>query len=127
MANTPVFAPTAAPSIVYFCRRNPDKQEKLRQEVLSFGPGKKLSPAAIGQMRLLRGCLNESFRLTPTIAYLGRILPHDIVLRGHVIPANTFVMQCPTVLGKNPDYFRDPEKFLPERWTEEKDQVGPIS
>ena len=105
------------------CIRNPEKQEKLRQEVLSFGPGN-LSPVDIGQMRYFRACLSENFRLTPTIAFLGRVIPNDIVLKGHLIPAKTFIMLSSISHGRDPKYFRDPETFRPERWLEEKDQVG---
>ena len=75
-------------------------------------------------MKYFRACLNESFRLSPTIPYLGRILPQDLVIRGHVIPAKTFIMWMTMILGKDPRVYGDPENFRPERWLEDKDKVS---
>ncbi len=44
-----------------FRRRNPEKQEKLRQEVERFGH-ENLTAVDIGHMKYFRACLNESFR-----------------------------------------------------------------
>ena len=77
----------------------------------------------VGKMKYFRGCLNESLRILPTIPYMGRLLPEEISLRGYRIPANTFVMWSAILLGKDPILFPNPEKFLPERWIEDKDKV----
>jgi cytochrome P450 len=54
----------------------------------------------------------------------GRIVPNDIVLRGYKIPAKTFIMLSTSILGKDPKYFQDPDKFQPERWLEGKEKVS---
>jgi cytochrome P450 len=72
--------------------------------VLSFGPGK-LTVADVGKLKYFRACLNESFRVSPTIAYLGRLLPNDLVLRGHLIPAKTFVMWSAAIMGQDANIY----------------------
>ena len=108
--------------LIYNLARNPEKQQKLRDEVQSFGSGN-LTVQDVGKMKYFRACLNESLRILPTIPYMGRLMPHDFVLRGYNIPAGTFIMWSAILLGKDPELFPNPDKFLPERWIEDKDKV----
>ena len=50
--------------MLYFLAKNPDKQEKLRQEIISVvGPkGSKLTPEALRQLSYIRACTKESLR-----------------------------------------------------------------
>ena len=113
-------------SQIYELAKNPDKQEKLRQEILSFGKYE-LTAQDIGQMRYFRACLQESFRLNPTIATMVRVLPNDSVIRGHRIPAGTMVMWSNAVIGKDPNLFPEPDKYNPERWIENKHEINPFA
>ena len=106
--------------------RNPDKQEKLRQEILSFKKDH-LTAQDIGQMRYFRACLQESFRMIPTAANMIRILPNDTVIRGFNIPKGTMVTWYTGILGNDRNLFPDPEKYIPERWIENKDEIHPFS
>ena len=72
--------------LIYNLSRNPDKQDKLRQEIQQFGQSN-LTVQNVGQMPYFRACLQESFRLTPTANSMGRVLPQDTVIGGHKIPA----------------------------------------
>ena len=100
--------------------RNPEKQEKLRQEILSFGK-EDMTAQDIGQMRYFRACLQESFRMNPTIANMIRVLPHDTVIRGYNIPAGTMVTWFNSVIGNDPNLFPEPDKYIPERWIDNPD------
>ena len=72
--------------LVYHLSRNQDKQEKLRQEIQSFGHSN-LTVQDVGQMSYFKACLQESFRLTPIANMMARVLPQDSVIGGHKIPA----------------------------------------
>ena len=72
--------------LVSHLSRNPDKQEKLRQEIQSFGRSN-LTVQDVGQMSYFKACLQESFRLTPIANMMARVLPQDSVIGGHKIPA----------------------------------------
>ena len=72
--------------LIYNLSRNPDKQEKLRQEIQQFGQSS-LTVQNVGQMPYFRACLQESFRLTPTVNVMSRVLPQETVIGGHKIPA----------------------------------------
>ena len=72
--------------LIYNLSRNPDKQDKLRQEIQQFGKSN-LTVQNVGQMPYFRACLQESFRLTPTENVMPRVLPQETVIGGHKIPA----------------------------------------
>lgn len=72
--------------LIYNLSRNPDKQEKLRREIQNFGHHV-LTVQDVGQMPYFKACLQESFRLTPTLNSLIRVLPQDTAIGGHKIPA----------------------------------------
>ena len=72
--------------LVSHLSRNPDKQEKLRQEIQSFGRSN-LTVQDVGQMSYFKACLQESFRLTPIANMMARVLPQDSVIGGNKIPA----------------------------------------
>ncbi|XP_046574673.1 probable cytochrome P450 CYP44 [Haliotis rubra] len=104
--------------LLYVLARNPDKQEKLFQEVLGeLGPCGTITVAALENMKYLPACLKESFRLYhPVLTGTQRYLPTDITLQGYRIPAGTSLIMMNQKTVKNRKYFPDPEAFLPERW-----------
>ena len=108
--------------LIYNLARNPEKQQKLREEVLSFG-SEKLSASDVGKMKYFQACLKESLRVLPTVAYMGRLLPEETIIRGYKIPAKTFVMWSAVIAGKDPKIYENPEEFLPERWIDDKEKV----
>lgn len=76
--------------LVSHLSKNPDKQEILRQEILSFGRSN-LTVQDVGKMPYFKACLQESFRLTPIANALGRILPEDSVIGEYKVPAGKWL------------------------------------
>jgi len=86
-----------------------------------------LTAQDIGQMRYFRACLQESFRLIPTVANMIRVLPKDTVIGGFNIPAGTLATWSTSILGKDANLFSDPDKYIPERWIENKSDIHPFA
>merc|ERR1712051_266898 len=63
--------------LMYHLAANPDKQEILRKECLSIGPNL--------NVKNLKACIQETFRLTPTISMLVRMLQENVTLQGKKI------------------------------------------
>jgi hypothetical protein len=66
--------------LMYHLAANPDKQEILRKECLSIGPN--LNVKNLNELRYLKACIQETFRLTPTISMLVRMLQENVTLQG---------------------------------------------
>ena len=75
--------------------------------------GKSLTIKDLNGLRYLKACIQESFRLTPTVPMLQRMMPSDMVLQGYHIPKDTMLAWSPLIFQQ---HFEDFDKFQPERW-----------
>ncbi|XP_060065161.1 probable cytochrome P450 49a1 [Ylistrum balloti] len=104
--------------LFYQLARNPDKQEKLFEEIRDhIPPSGPISEDALLHLPYLKACLKESFRLVfPVSIGSSRVLQKDIQLLGYHIPKGCVIAGGNSVIGRDKEYFNDPEMFLPERW-----------
>lgn len=108
--------------LLYCLAMNPDKQDILRKECQNLGPN--LSVNDLNQLKYLKACMLEANRLTPTLNIFLRTMPKDIVLRDYNIPKGTQITWSPFIFQEQ---FPDHEKFLPERWLENKKEICPFA
>ncbi|XP_039490346.1 probable cytochrome P450 12a5, mitochondrial [Drosophila santomea] len=98
--------------------KNPEKQAKLREEVMKVLPNKdsEFTEASMKSVPYLRACVKESQRVYPLTIGNARGLSRDSVISGYRVPAGTFVSMMPTNCLYDEEYFQKPTEFLPERW-----------
>ncbi|XP_061391258.1 cytochrome P450 CYP12A2-like [Musca vetustissima] len=97
---------------------NPEKQEKLRQEVRKLLPHKdsEFNEAVFKNMPYLRACIKESLRVYPLTVGNARVPINDVVLSGYRVPKGTRVTMISTSLLKDDTHYPRAKEFLPERW-----------
>uniref|UniRef100_F6QLX8 Cytochrome P450 10-like n=1 Tax=Ciona intestinalis TaxID=7719 RepID=F6QLX8_CIOIN len=111
----------AAAFMLYIMAVNPDKQEILREEIKTALQSGKVDGKSLQRMKYLHACALEAQRMFPLTPGTSRRLPVDVVLSGYNVPAGTRLLLLSNVAHhKNPEYFDQPESFLPERWLERK-------
>ncbi|KAF2879313.1 hypothetical protein ILUMI_26868 [Ignelater luminosus] len=106
----------------------PDIQNKAREEIKSImSKYGEITYEAIKDMKYLEMILNESLRKYPTLPFLDRVCIED-----YKVPNSDFVIEKGTpvyipVFGLHYDsiYFPDPEKFDPERFSNENKDSFP--
>ncbi len=108
--------------LMYHLAANPDKQEILRTECQRFGPN--ISVQDLNEMRYMRACIKETFRLTPTVSMLLRILQEDVTLQGYHIPKDTLALWSTFIFQQQ---FADHDKFIPERWMDKSNDISPYA
>lgn len=109
--------------VLYMMAKNPEKQDILRQEVLSvLGNRNHASPTTLAQMPYLRGWVRETLRLYPVLSVLSRISSKDLVLSGYYIPEGTELHMLVMQMSRDESVFEQPEAFKPERWLRDKEQ-----
>ena len=109
--------------VLYMMAKNPDKQEILRQEILSvLGNETTATPTMLAQMPYLKAWVRETLRLYPVLSELFRVLPTDIILSGYSIPAGTQVNVFSYFMSQDKSVFEDAQEFKPERWLRDKEQ-----
>ena len=84
--------------------RNPDKLEKLRDDVLG------------GDGSYLDAVVKETLRLRPPVPVVVRNLLEPMRLGGYDLPAGTTVAPCIHLLHRDPRNYSEPRRFLPERF-----------
>ncbi|XP_047479347.1 cytochrome P450 302a1, mitochondrial-like isoform X1 [Penaeus chinensis] len=104
--------------ILYNLALNPEKQEILAEEskTLLEESGGIVTSKVLAKSRYLKAIVKESFRLHPVSVGVGRITTEDTVIRGYRIPKNTVIVTQNQISCRLPEYFPDPEAFIPERW-----------
>ena len=110
--------------VLYMMAKNTDKQDILRQEVLSvLGDTTLATPTTLAQMPYLKAWVRETLRLYPFIA-IPREPTEDIILSGYLIPGGTAqVIFLFFAMGRDEEVFENAEAFKPERWLRKKDFV----
>ncbi|KAH8343891.1 hypothetical protein KR084_001395 [Drosophila pseudotakahashii] len=98
--------------------KNPEKQAKLREEVMKVLPNKdsEFTEDSMKNVPYLRACIKESQRVHPLIVGNARVLSRDAILSGYQVPAGTYVSIVPLNALTRDEYFPQASKFLPERW-----------
>ncbi|XP_017105832.2 probable cytochrome P450 12d1 proximal, mitochondrial [Drosophila bipectinata] len=114
--------------------KHPEKQAKLREELLQIMPTKDtlLNEENMKDMPYLRAVIKETLRYFPNGLGTLRTCQSDVVLSGYKVPAGTTVLMGANVLMKDGAYYTRPDEFLPERWlrdpeTGKKMQVSPFT
>lgn len=115
MANEMLFAgiDTAAftaVSVIYHLASNPDKQQKLREEVRSGSD----------QKRYLRACVKEALRIWHVVPSNLRRTDRDHVVGGYHIPPGIDVIAPNQYLSSLEKYYPRAKEFIPERWLADK-------
>jgi cytochrome P450 len=67
----------------------------------------------------------ESMRLYPPAWVFGRRAINSHELGGFTIPAKSIHLMSPYVVHHLPEFFPEPDKFIPERWTPEEKEKRP--
>lgn len=82
-----------AGATLYYIANNPEKQERLREEIMSMLPDK-TSPITyeiLNQTRYTKACIKESLRLFPIFIGTLRTMDTDACIGGYKIPAGVCV------------------------------------
>ncbi|KFV64205.1 Thromboxane-A synthase, partial [Dryobates pubescens] len=104
----------------YLLATNPECQEKVLQEVDEFS-AKHMVPdyQNIQELPYLDMVIAETLRMYPPAFRFTREAAKDCVVLGQRIPAGAVVEVAVGHLHQNPEFWPEPEKFIPERFTEE--------
>ncbi|XP_031553362.1 cytochrome P450 3A24-like isoform X2 [Actinia tenebrosa] len=113
----------------YLLALNPDKQEKLFEEIDSVYDGKgEVTYDLVQNMEYLDMVINESLRLYPPAFRYGRICNEDCTINGVRFEKGMSVLFPVYAIQRDPEHWSDPLKFEPERFTAEaKEKRHPFS
>ncbi|XP_030372062.1 uncharacterized protein LOC115622298 [Scaptodrosophila lebanonensis] len=100
--------------------KHPEIQELCREEIWQVCGKDPKEPITIEQVRQLEYvdmCLKETLRLYPSGCVVSRRATANFHLNDLYIPANSEVVFSPLYMGRCADFFPEPLKFMPSRWS----------
>ncbi len=110
----------------YLLSQHPEVEARLHAE-LGAAPEEEPAPslAQMEQLTYAQQLINEALRLYPPGWLLSRRTVQPDVLSGYEIAAGTNVLLPLYLLHRHPRYWKDPERFLPERFAADHEAERP--
>jgi cytochrome P450 len=96
--------------------QHPEAEGKLHSEIDSVLAGRAPAFSDIQALPYTEAVIKESMRLYPPAWSLARTVRSDFEIRGYRIPAGANLVMSQWIMHRDPRYFDQPEKFVPERW-----------
>jgi len=110
---------TALCAILYALADNPEWQEEVCEEMRSFGT-RTLNFEDIEKMQKTGWTFSEALRMYPALHSFPRQAISSFEFGGHVIPANTNVILSPLMTHYMPEFWTEPQRFDPLRFSPER-------
>lgn len=103
----------------YLLSQHPEAEQKLLAELNAVLGGRTPSAGDLPRLSYTERVVKESMRLFPPASAILRLAVEDSEIGGYKIPRNSSIGMSPWVTHRDPRFFPAPEKFNPDRWTDE--------
>ncbi|PVD38391.1 hypothetical protein C0Q70_01005 [Pomacea canaliculata] len=106
----------------------PEIQEKVVEEIkVQLGDGD-VTYEGVAKLKYLDSVISETLRMYPPLNIVNRLASETVTIKGVTIPKGAGVLVPIVNVLNDPEYFPEPEKFIPERFSEEnKGSRNPIA
>ncbi|MGB0908687.1 MAG: cytochrome P450, partial [Maricaulaceae bacterium] len=104
----------------YGILKHPDVLKKVQAEADALYAKDTITEEDIRGLDYIQGCLKEAMRLWPIAVAQMRTTNHDLEFEGYVIPKDEMIFIGTSVPHFMEEYFPDPFKFDPERFSDER-------
>jgi cytochrome P450 len=104
----------------YLLSQHPDVRTKLEREMADVLNGRTPTMADIPDLTYATKVVEESMRLYPPAYAIARFGHEPDVIGGYGVPANSVLTLSPYITHHHPDFWEQPDKFDPERFTPER-------
>ncbi|KAK1315599.1 Trans-cinnamate 4-monooxygenase [Acorus calamus] len=107
---------------------HPNVQSKVRQEISEVLQGNPITESDLNRLPYLQAVVKETLRLHTPIPLL---VPHmnleEAKLGGYTIPQGSKVVVNAWWLANNPEWWKNPEEFRPERFLDEEAETEAVA
>jgi cytochrome P450 len=110
---------------LYLLSEHPDVREKLFAEVDARLADRAATADDVATLPYTRMVLTEAMRIYPPAWIMGRRAVEDVEIGGYRVRRNEIVLVSPYVTHREPRFYKEPERFSPERWATPEVQALP--
>ena len=103
----------------YLLAQNPEAETRFHAELDEVLGDRLPTVADLARLQYTEMIGKESMRLYPPAYALGREAIEECEIGGYRVPAGAQVFMFQWATQRDPRFFAEPDKFRPERWTEE--------
>jgi cytochrome P450 len=103
----------------YLLGENPDAARRLHDEVDRVLQGRLPSVDDLPRLPYVERVVTEAMRLYPPAWLIGRRAIAEYAFGPYVAPPRAILIMSPFIVQRDARYYRDPERFDPDRWTPE--------
>ncbi|XP_014788122.1 cytochrome P450 3A8 [Octopus bimaculoides] len=112
----------------YSLALHPEIQDRLHQEIVSVLGEDMPDYNNIQRLPFLDMCLDETLRMYPSAIRIQREVSNNVQVSGWTFPKDTDISLSVYPLHHDPEYWPEPEKFIPERFSPEcKEKIHPYA
>src|SRR6266511_2330764 len=107
--------------VLYYISHHPNVKKKMLEEIESVfrdEPTRRVTISDVEKLKYCEAIIKETSRIQPTASLTSRCIERPIEIAGREWPENTFFLLHTRGINNNPLYWKDPEKFIPERFYE---------
>jgi len=105
--------------------QNPEAERKLHAELDAVLGGRLPTAEDVPRLVYTRQVLDETLRLYPPIYSLSRKVVADDIVQGYRVRGGSSLYLSPYVTHRLPEFWPDPERFEPDRFTPEQAAARP--
>ena len=109
----------------YLLSKNPEPERRLHEEIESVLQGRVPTFEDLPRLRYTEMVFAEALRLYPPAWAFGREAKEAFKLAGITIAGQSICVLSPYVVQRDSRWFRDPDRFDPERWSPETRESRP--
>ncbi|WP_096200738.1 cytochrome P450 [Bacillus sp. FJAT-45350] len=104
----------------YLLAQNPEAERKLYEEIDGVIGSRKPSPDDYINLSYTQNVFSEALRLYPPAYVIGRKVDKDVEIEGHHFKRGDMILISQYVMHRKPEYFENPNSFIPERFEKEQ-------
>lgn len=107
--------------------QEPEWQERLAEEADRAWQSTDDATIRLDRLPWCKAAVLETLRLYPPAAWFARGVQADETIDGFALPARSVVLISPYVTQRDPRWWPEPERFLPERFAETAAKPAPLT
>jgi cytochrome P450 len=109
----------------YLLSQNPEAEARFHAEIDTVLDGRLPTFDDLPQLKYVERVFSESMRLYPPAWGIGRRNLEEYKIGDHLIPPRTVILMSPYVVHRDPRWYPEPDRFLPDRWLPENVAARP--